>query len=68
MAMPDEVYEKVRPLFSEKELADLTLAIVLINGWNRLNIALRTFPVPISRRRRAGLRNARERGLTICGG
>jgi AhpD family alkylhydroperoxidase len=42
--VPDEVYEKVRPFFSEKELADLTLAIVLINGWNRLNIALRTVP------------------------
>jgi hypothetical protein len=30
--------------FWEKELADLTLAIVPINGWNRLNIALRTVP------------------------
>ena len=42
--VPDEVYEQVRPFFSEKELADLTLAIVLINGWNRLNIAMRTVP------------------------
>ncbi|HLK68684.1 MAG TPA: carboxymuconolactone decarboxylase family protein [Bryobacteraceae bacterium] len=40
--VPDSVYEKVRPHFTEKELADLTLAIVAINGWNRLNIALRT--------------------------
>jgi alkylhydroperoxidase family enzyme len=40
--VPDEVYEKVRPLFSEKELADLTLAIVLINGWNRFLIAMRS--------------------------
>jgi AhpD family alkylhydroperoxidase len=32
------------PFFSEKELADLTLAIVLISGWNRLNISLRTVP------------------------
>jgi AhpD family alkylhydroperoxidase len=40
----DEVYEKVRPHFSEKELSDLTLAIVSINGWNRLNIAARTVP------------------------
>jgi AhpD family alkylhydroperoxidase len=40
--VPDEVYEQVRPFFSEKEIADLTLAIVLINGWNRLNIAMRT--------------------------
>lgn len=42
--VPDSVYEEVRKLFTEKELADLTLAIVTINGWNRLNIALRTVP------------------------
>ena len=39
---PDDVYEQVRQFFSEKELADLTLAITAINGWNRLNIAART--------------------------
>jgi len=42
--VPDEVYDQVRRFFSEKELADLTLAIVAINGWNRLNIAARTVP------------------------
>jgi AhpD family alkylhydroperoxidase len=42
--VPNEVYARVRRFFSEKELADLTLAIVLINGWNRLNIAMRTVP------------------------
>jgi len=42
--VPDEVYERVRPHFNEKELADLTLAIAAINVWNRLNIALRTVP------------------------
>src|SRR5919198_427488 len=41
---PDEVYERVREQFSEDELVHLTLAIVSINGWNRLNIAAR--PVP----------------------
>ena len=40
----DEVYEEARQHFSEKELADLTLAIVAINGWNRLSIAFRTVP------------------------
>ena len=29
----------VRKHFSEKELVDLTLAIVTINGWNRISIA-----------------------------
>ena len=40
--VPDELYEQTRQHFSEKELADLTLAVVAINGWNRLNIAFRT--------------------------
>lgn len=40
----DEVYEKVRKFFTEKELADLTLAITVINSWNRLNIATRSVP------------------------
>ena len=39
--VPDEVYEQVRPHFSEKELADLTLAIATINAWNRLAISFR---------------------------
>ncbi len=42
--VPDEVYEEVKPHFSEKELGDLTFAIVTINGWNRLSIAARTEP------------------------
>ena len=40
--VPDDVYEETRKHFSQQELADLTLAIVAINGWNRLNIAFRT--------------------------
>jgi AhpD family alkylhydroperoxidase len=39
--VPDPVFEVARRSFSEEELADLTLCIVAINGWNRLNIALR---------------------------
>jgi AhpD family alkylhydroperoxidase len=38
----DEVYEKVRTQFNEKELADLTLAIAAINAWNRLAISARS--------------------------
>src|SRR5499427_1661198 len=37
--VPDEVYERVRPHFNEKELSDLTLAVATINAWNRINIA-----------------------------
>ncbi len=42
--VPDAVYDAVKPHFSEKELADLTLAIAAINAWNRLSIAARTVP------------------------
>lgn len=38
----DEVYEQARGQFSDEELANLTLAVVAINGWNRLNVAFRT--------------------------
>ena len=37
----DAVYDAARAQFSEKELVDLTLAVVAINGWNRLSIAFR---------------------------
>ena len=42
--VPDSVFEEVRKSFTDKELADLTLAITAINSWNRLNIAARTVP------------------------
>ena len=42
--VPDSVYEEVRPHFSEEELANLTLAVVAINGWNRLAISFRAVP------------------------
>lgn len=42
--VPDEVYAEVRKHFSEKEIVDLTFAVVAINAWNRLNIAFRTVP------------------------
>lgn len=34
----DALNEEVRQHFSEKELVDLTMAIIAINGWNRLAI------------------------------
>jgi AhpD family alkylhydroperoxidase len=41
---PDDVYAEARRQFGEKELVDLTLAIVNINGWNRLMAAFRATP------------------------
>jgi AhpD family alkylhydroperoxidase len=40
----DELYQGARQHFSEKELVDLTMAIIAINGWNRLSVAFRTVP------------------------
>jgi AhpD family alkylhydroperoxidase len=39
--VPDDVYDEASGHFSEDELVTLTLAVVAINGWNRLNIAFR---------------------------
>ena len=39
---PDDAWEAVRTQFSDKELADLSLAIAPINVWNRLNVGVRT--------------------------
>ena len=39
--VPDSVYDEVSNHFTEDELVALTLAIVAVNGWNRLNIAFR---------------------------
>jgi AhpD family alkylhydroperoxidase len=41
---PDDVYEQVRQHFSEAEVVNLTMAIVAINGWNRLVLGFRTVP------------------------
>ena len=42
--VPDDIFERVRTQFNDKELADLTLAVATINAWNRLAIALRSVP------------------------
>jgi len=51
--VPDEVYEEARKQFTEEELVNLTLALVAINGANRLNIAFRTVPGSYQVRREA---------------
>lgn len=40
----DEIYERVRAELTEKEISDLSFAIMAINGWNRLNVGFRTVP------------------------
>jgi len=40
--VPDDVYNEAIQYFSETELIDLTLAVIAINSYNRINIAFRT--------------------------
>lgn len=42
--VPDEVYARVRPHFSDEELINLTLAISMINTWNRFSVGFRAVP------------------------
>ena len=42
--VPDQFYESVRRHFSEQEMIHLTMAVVAINGWNRIAIPFRAVP------------------------
>jgi AhpD family alkylhydroperoxidase len=42
--VPDDVFDLARAQFTEEELVKLTLAIVAINGANRINVAFRAVP------------------------
>lgn len=37
--VPDEIYNEAIKYFSDQELIDLTIAVISINGWNRINLA-----------------------------
>jgi AhpD family alkylhydroperoxidase len=39
--VPDDVYERVKKQFKEDELVALTFAVIVINGWNRLNVSFK---------------------------
>lgn len=39
--VPDDVYERVKKQFSEEELIALTMAVIVINCWNRLNVSFK---------------------------
>jgi AhpD family alkylhydroperoxidase len=42
--VPDPVFSEASRHFTEKELVDLTWAVVAINGWNRIAISFRAVP------------------------
>ncbi|MFZ6011874.1 MAG: carboxymuconolactone decarboxylase family protein [Bacteroidota bacterium] len=39
--VPDEIYEAAKKEFSDEELVDLTMGVITINSYNRINIAFR---------------------------
>jgi AhpD family alkylhydroperoxidase len=49
----DSEYESARKIFSEKELADLTISVGLINAFNRLGITFNATPVAVQKLERA---------------
>ncbi len=42
--VPDEIYDKVRAVLSEKELSDLSFIVAAINGWNRMSVGFTVVP------------------------
>src|SRR5215813_5504209 len=62
---PDDVYQALKAQFSDEEQAKLTLLIVAINGWNRINVGFRAVH-PIEQRRRHDARDLGQgRGLKL---
>jgi AhpD family alkylhydroperoxidase len=57
--VPDSVYTEAKLHFNDKELVDLTLAISVINIWNRLAICFRTLPGSYH----AGMKESEEKHL-----
>ena len=42
--MPGQAYEAARAVFDEREMVDLTIAISLMNAYNRMAISFRNTP------------------------
>jgi AhpD family alkylhydroperoxidase len=42
--VPDDVFERLRTQFTEKEIVDLTYVVAMINLWNRVAIPFRAVP------------------------
>ena len=59
-AGPDELYAEVRRHFSEEEMVKLSLAIAVINGWNRLMVGFRVPPQVASEKARGACQSAAQ--------
>ena len=58
--VPDSAYEAAAAAFDEKQLADLTIAISLMNAYNRIAISFRATPMAVA----AAHQPARQQRLT----
>ena len=47
--VPDDAYQAARAVFGEKELVDLTIAISLMNAYNRMAISFRNTPQAVNK-------------------
>ncbi len=52
--VPDALYEETREHFAEAELVELTMAVIVINGWNRLAVAFQSEVGTYQPKHRAG--------------
>jgi AhpD family alkylhydroperoxidase len=50
--VPDDAFEAAAGVFSARQLADLTIAISLMNAYNRIAISFRTTPLAVARKDR----------------
>ena len=46
--VPDSAFEAAAAVFGEKQLADLTIAIGLMNAYNRISISFRAMPMALA--------------------
>ncbi len=58
--VPDALFDEVREHFTDEELVNLTMAVVVINGWNRLAVSFRSEPGSYQPRPPASLARTRE--------
>lgn len=54
--------DKLRAQFSEKELGDLNMAVILINAWNRIAIPFQSMPGTYQPATRGTLPSKKSRG------
>lgn len=65
--VPDALFEEVREHFTDAELVNLTMAVIAINGWNRLAVSFRAEPGTYRPSAPAGIPAATDGGGAVAG-